>query len=140
MSNIDLKELLLTYDGRINRAKYWITVVIYLVVMLIALALIFILPWPAGFVAAAILYIAMAISGIFVGIKRLHDRDKSGWWLVLFYVVPSVLGGAGGTIGAEMILNLISLAISIWAIVELGFLRGTAGPNRFGPDPLPPTA
>jgi uncharacterized membrane protein YhaH (DUF805 family) len=31
----------------------------------------------------------------------------------------------------------VSFAITIWAIVELGFLRGTIGPNRYGPDPLP---
>jgi uncharacterized membrane protein YhaH (DUF805 family) len=42
--------------------------------------------------------------------------------------------------GAGIILNLISFAISIWALVELGFLRGTVGPNRYGPDPLSPTA
>jgi len=33
-------------------------------------------------------------------------------------------------------LSLLSFAISIWAIVVLGFLRGTRGPNRYGPDPL----
>jgi uncharacterized membrane protein YhaH (DUF805 family) len=33
-------------------------------------------------------------------------------------------------------LALASVAISIWALVELGFLRGTSGPNDFGPDPL----
>jgi len=31
---------------------------------------------------------------------------------------------------------LFSLALWVWAIVELGFLRGTKGPNRYGPDPL----
>jgi uncharacterized membrane protein YhaH (DUF805 family) len=137
MGNIDLKQLLLTFDGRINRAKYWVAVVAYIVVMVIAVALVFVLPGMIGFIVVGILYIAMAISGVFVGIKRLHDRDKSGWWLLLFYLVPSLLSGAGTSMGGSMILNLISFAISIWAIVELGFLRGTAGPNRFGPDPIP---
>jgi uncharacterized membrane protein YhaH (DUF805 family) len=35
-----------------------------------------------------------------------------------------------------LIFSLASLAVSLWALVELGFLRGTAGPNRYGPDPL----
>ena len=48
-------------------------------------------------------------------VKRWHDRDKSGWFVLI---------------------NLIPLIGSIWAFVELGFLRGTPGPNRFGPDPL----
>ena len=47
--------------------------------------------------------------------KRWHDRDKSGAW-VLVMLIP-VVGW-------------------IWALIENGFLRGTAGPNPFGPDPL----
>jgi uncharacterized membrane protein YhaH (DUF805 family) len=34
------------------------------------------------------------------------------------------------------ILHLISFGITVWAFVELGCLRGTMGPNRYGPDPL----
>jgi uncharacterized membrane protein YhaH (DUF805 family) len=71
-----------------------------------------------------------------VGIKRLHDRDKSGWWLLVFYVLPGVLNTIGESLAAGWIFSLASFAVSIWALVELGFLRGTAGPNRYGPDPL----
>jgi len=52
-------------------------------------------------------------------VKRWHDRDKSGWMVLI---------------------NFIPLIGMIWALIELGFLRGTAGPNRFGPDPLGGTA
>ena len=51
---------------------------------------------------------------IAVGIKRCHDRNRTGWFLLI---------------------GLIPL-VSIWLVVELGFLRGTVGQNRFGPDPL----
>ena len=34
------------------------------------------------------------------------------------------------------ILNLLSLAVGIWALIELGILKGTTGPNQHGPDPL----
>ncbi len=37
-----------------------------------------------------------------------------------------------------MLFNLGSFAISIWGFVEIGCLRGTEGPNQYGPDPLPP--
>jgi len=50
--------------------------------------------------------------------------------------VPALLDGAGRTTGSAVIFGLASLAVSIWAIVELGFLRGTPGPNQYGPDPL----
>jgi uncharacterized membrane protein YhaH (DUF805 family) len=130
-------QLLFGFSGRINRAKYWLAAVIYLVVMLIAVGLAF-----AGDMAtlvilvAVIIYIPIIISGIAVGIKRLHDRDKSGWWLLVFYVLPGVLSGFADQVGLQIILSLASFAISIWGFVELGCLRGTSGPNRFGPDPL----
>ena len=90
-------------------------------------------------------------ASIAVGIKRLHDRDKSGWWLLLFYLVPSILSSIGVFlmfygIGAEetgstiggVVIGLAGFAILVWAFIEMGCLRGTVGPNRFGPDPLIP--
>jgi uncharacterized membrane protein YhaH (DUF805 family) len=77
------------------------------------------------------------ISSIAVGVKRLHDRGKSGWWLVLFYAVPGILTAAAPpTEIAGNLLLVLSAAIEIWALVELGCLPGTAGPNQYGPDPL----
>lgn len=140
MNNTDIVTLLFSYEGQINRAKYWIAALVYFIVMLVAGAILFILPGMTGFILIGVLYVAMAVSGVMVGIKRLHDCDMSGWWLLVFYLVPGLLSGAGTTIGGELVLSLISLAISIWAIVQLGFLRGTGGPNRFGPDPIPAAA
>jgi uncharacterized membrane protein YhaH (DUF805 family) len=83
-----------------------------------------------------IVYIAVIISGIAVGIKRLHDRDKSGWWLLVFYLGPSVLSGLGASTGFQVGFGIASFALALWAFVELGCLRGTAGANQYGPDPL----
>jgi uncharacterized membrane protein YhaH (DUF805 family) len=100
--------------------------------------------WAGGALLAAlvIIYIPLIWIGLAIGAKRLHDRDKSAWWLLLFYLAPSVLSGAAnhaGDVGFS-ILYLASFAITVWAFVELGCLRGTVGPNRFGPDPLAPAA
>jgi uncharacterized membrane protein YhaH (DUF805 family) len=79
------------------------------------------------------------ISAFAIGIKRLHDRNKNGWLIVLFYVAPSILGGVANTSEqavVSFVLGLASFVISIWGLVELGFLRGTVGPNPYGPDPL----
>jgi uncharacterized membrane protein YhaH (DUF805 family) len=80
--------------------------------------------------------LAMIVSGCIVGIKRLHDRNKSGWWLLLFYLLSGVLDVVGMTGKLPLLFELGSVAISIWALVELGCLRGTAGTNEYGPDPL----
>ena len=92
------------------------------------------------YVGAGLLFILVLFSAIAVGIKRLHDRDKSGWWAILFMVLPMLLNGASRagivTPSSSMVLQWVSLALAIWGIVEFGFLRGTVGPNQFGPDPL----
>lgn len=91
------------------------------------------------FIIFLTLVIVSWISAFAIGVKRLHDRNKNGWLIVLFYVVPSILAGianASKHAVASSLLGLASFVISIWGLVELGFLRGTVGPNPYGPDPL----
>ncbi len=47
-------------------------------------------------------------------VKRWHDRDKSGWFVLV---------------------TLIPLIGWLWQLIECGFLEGTPGSNRFGPSP-----
>jgi uncharacterized membrane protein YhaH (DUF805 family) len=143
-------QLLFGFTGRINRGKYWLAALIYFILGLVMATIgYFAEEAPAFQILNAVVSIGVLISSIAVGIKRLHDRDKSGWWLLLFYLVPSLLFGigavvffygvdaeaAGGMIGGG-IMYVLGIAVLIWAFVELGCLRGTLGPNRFGPDPL----
>ena len=76
-------------------------------------------------------------------IKRLHDRDRSGWWLVPFVVFPGLFGRFGDRLGdlpggsyAVTLLGLAAFVLYIWAFVEMYFLRGSSRTNRFGADPL----
>lgn len=92
-----------------------------------------------GMLWLLVLYVPLLWIGLAVATKRLHDRDRSAWWLLLFYALPAVLSNVGDVVGGiGGVLSLAGLAISIWAMVELGLLRGTPGPNRYGPDPLGP--
>lgn len=59
-------------------------------------------------------YIALIWSGLAISVKRCHDRDKSGWFILV---------------------GLIPIVGAIWLFVEICCLRGTEGPNRFGGDP-----
>jgi uncharacterized membrane protein YhaH (DUF805 family) len=134
--------LFFSFQGRINRAKYWLVTLIWLAVWilvgtLLVAAMFTTESWLVPGVIGLVVIIPAIVSGVSVGIRRLHDRDKTGWWLVLFYLVPSVLQSGGGPqAGIGLLLTLAGLAIAIWAIVELGCLPGTAGPNQYGPDPL----
>ena len=137
---MDWKHLLFSFEGRVNRAKYWLVALVTIGVsiaiafLLIAVALNSI----AGFSVLALLILIPTYVGVVVGVKRLHDRNKSGWWLLLYYLVPGILTGIAGDSyeGTNLALNVVGHAISLWALIDLGFLRGTAGPNDYGPDPL----
>jgi uncharacterized membrane protein YhaH (DUF805 family) len=149
--------LLFDFSGRINRAKYWLAVVFWTLVFLLTCGIVLYLigrgvsdfsaedigsviaSFGIGIVVVVLVMIPMVISGFAIGIKRLHDRDKSGWWILLFYFGPPVLDAIGRAVDVSVIsfvLSLASFVIAIWGLVQLGFLRGTPGPNQYGPDPL----
>ncbi len=119
---MDLKWLLFSFEGRVNRMPYWGVV---LVMIVLGSGLNFAVgdfgpgrPMTAGpAILETIVFALFLWVGLAVQIKRWHDRDKSGWWALL---------------------NLLPIIGSIWIFIECGFLRGTHGRNRFGPDPLGP--
>ena len=97
------------------------------------------------------------LPGVAVTVRRLHDTERSGWWLLLPALVMVVVGVAAGMVAAEiaelgasaratamaMSPKMLSLlfAAAAWLVVIGLFLvwfceRGTAGANRFGADPL----
>jgi uncharacterized membrane protein YhaH (DUF805 family) len=114
--NFDAKQFYLSADDRVDRKQWWFRLI--LPVFIITLVLVsFDMATGSynprtGFGTLSGLFMALAvIPSIFVHIKRFHDRDKSGWW-VLIGLVP--------VIGA------------LWFLIERGFLAGTPGPNPFG--------
>ena len=161
MSNINWGHLLFGFSGRINRAKWWltilVTVIINVVVSVVANAsqseTVIGVAGLIGFILGTWIYIAG-------GAKRLHDLNRTAAWLVLFICVPIVaailllasigmtafgLLLAGQTPDAEtiarigmniVVAGLASGVVGIWALIWMGCLRGTVGPNQYGPDPL----
>src|SRR5215510_5338267 len=104
-----MMDLLFGFQGRINRAKFWKAILIYFIAVFVISIIIGIVLGIMGrepsittfAIIGAIIYIPILISGICVGVKRLHDRNKSGWWLLVFYFVPNVLQGMGYWMGSE---------------------------------------
>ena len=107
--------------SRVPRSTFWTLIGCFFAVALFWGQLMISLPseWTEThrviFTAYILLMWPLIVVGVVVQIRRWHDRNKSGWWILL---------------------NLIPFLGSAWALIELGFIRGTKGPNRFGPDPL----
>jgi uncharacterized membrane protein YhaH (DUF805 family) len=148
----------LNFRGRLRRLDFAFFFAVFIAGMMAAVMLARVssgIPNPfsalLGIVVFAIV-VALVIGFFATGVRRLHDRDYSGWMIVIFYVIPLIIGsevGDGKTrigfrfhIGFEegWLIPTISTFILIWAIVELFVLRGIIGPNRYGPDPLGPNA
>lgn len=76
--------------------------------------------------------------------KRFHDRNKGAVWTLPYLAVFAAMIAALMTSNVKpdappaylAVLAAVYLAVLVWTIVELGFLRGTTGQNKFGNDPL----
>jgi uncharacterized membrane protein YhaH (DUF805 family) len=116
---MDWKYLFTSFDGRINRAKFWAGVGVLIALSIVAAILDSILGSDLGGSGTGLIAAIFGLASIFFFIaiyaKRWHDRGKSGWW-TLIALVP-VIG-------------------QIWILVELGMLEGDRGANQYGPDPL----
>ena len=145
-----MSQLLFSFTGRLNRKPYWLTTLAMIASLLVLIILAFVLIGGAaalaatppglgiGLIVLVLIYIPLLWVGLALGAKRLHDRNKSGWWLVLFWVLPGhpARGRRTDRDGIGIVLTGRGFGISIWGLVEIGFLRGTVGPNQYGPDPL----
>ena len=72
-------------------------------------------------------------------IKRLHDRDRSGWWIVPFFFVPTLFDQFSDLLPKSNWGLALAWTMHIpwfWGLVEMFCVPGSVGDNRFGPDPL----
>lgn len=129
------------FSGRSRRKEYWmfalLMVSLYMVAgaVLLSGGLITFLQTEVvadlgpvfwlGATMAALVFLVTLVPSIAVTVRRLHDRDMSGWWYLAFFV--------GGNI--PYVGPLVSIAFLV-----LMCLEGTRGPNRFGPDPKDPNS
>jgi APA family basic amino acid/polyamine antiporter len=104
-------DLLLSFDGRITRSTFWAYLIPY---FLIYVCLIVVAAKTGAYFLLLAYSLLMFLPSLAVNVKRCHDRGRSGWFM-LIGIIP---------------------ILSFWYLIEIGFLRGTTGENKYGPDPL----
>jgi uncharacterized membrane protein YhaH (DUF805 family) len=144
MQSLDWRYLYLSFDGRIGRRVFWIAFLI--VVSLEMTCHLFASRFAEGERLSSIISLAFAYPEFAVFAKRGHDRNISPYVTGAFFVLSTlmdflVVTGLGGSMSAPdtviVVLSLPWMAFAGVLLVELGLRRGTTGPNRYGPDPLP---
>jgi uncharacterized membrane protein YhaH (DUF805 family) len=103
------------FSGRAIRSEYWFWLLFTILLTIAASVVDLAIVSAVGFsMLSTIASLATFLPSLAVAVRRLHDRDQSGWW-ILIALIPLV--------GAIILI--------VWFCQ-----RGTVGPNRFGPDPL----
>ena len=144
------------FSGRAPRAEYWwfvLAIIVAYIVISIVESIIGINRMVAGVYGpiTVLLMLGTLVPSIAVGVRRLHDTNRSGWWILL-PIVPYILGmalggaamvgaasagsamGLGAGMGIASVFLLIGVACAI-ALLVFYCLPGTVGDNRYGPDP-----
>jgi len=106
---------LFSFDGRIGRQSYWLRALLLWGINILAIVA-FALAGDGGAAAlplvilGGVIYFGAFLASLATTVKRLHDRGRSGWF---------------------MLIALIPL-VGLWLLVEVGFLAGNPAPNEYG--------
>ncbi|MFK0300366.1 DUF805 domain-containing protein [Brevundimonas sp. NPDC090276] len=143
------------WRGRLNRSGLYISIGLFYAFGLLALPFQIVLAVATSLEAAwlavglngllLIFGVAMAWNLLGAVVRRLHDRSKSGLWLLLFFgphaavvaLVSRIPFSEQKMITLAMILGMVVAApFLVWGMVEIFCLRGREETNHYGPDPL----
>jgi len=139
---MDWLYLLDSFHGRISRRTFWIAMSVVVVANYLAC-------YAAGYVQGdqlnAIVDLVFTYPEFAIAVKRGNDRDWPLWPIAVFFAgsvlldLFAVLGVAGTDAAPSTPTIAVSVPFTILGLgllIELGFRKGTPGPNRHGPDPL----
>ncbi len=126
------------FTGRSRRKEFWLFILLMIVVSVVATTIDSMLGMSGlifGVYGPLTLIVALALltPQLSVSVRRLHDTNRSGWWVLLGFV-PVVTMIVSYQTGLA-VLNLLSLVAFV--LIYFFVLEGTKGPNQYGPDPKP---
>jgi uncharacterized membrane protein YhaH (DUF805 family) len=150
------------FSGRSRRMEYWmffvfqflIGIAFWVLMMVVGGAAMMGGGGPGALMAAGggimivmalycLVGLALIIPGIAVAVRRLHDTNRSGWWLlaplagyvIMFIGTGMVASGSTGAGGILAMLGGIAALVMALVLLVFMFLEGTKGPNKYGADP-----
>ncbi len=147
------------FSGRARRSEYWLFQLLQIVIYIGLIAMIIV---GAGerltdvgqmmarglgaFALIGIVALASFLPNLAVTVRRLHDTDKSAWWLLLY--APGMISAvmavqalstsgthvAAGALGPAALFSLVGKGCNLVMFIMM-CIRGNSGSNRYGPDP-----
>jgi len=103
-----------TFRGRAQRAEFWYwTLFAVLATLAGQIADTPLFERSHSGLFAPLISLGLFLPGWAVGIRRLHDIDRTGWWMLIAFTIVGLI------------------LLFVWTCI-----KGTSGQNRFGPDPL----
>lgn len=133
-----IQQWFFSFRGRVGRRDFWLWQAIWVLLT----SLLFFLAGNdlldtqmAAFGIVCLLWPASAIV-----VKRLHDRDRRGYWALLLIAAWLLMAGNWSMTGEVLqwlIGRVLPFIILAGLILDLGVFRGTVGDNRFGAAPMP---
>ena len=137
------------FSGRAPRAEYWwffLGIIIAYILLLFFVCFLGNGKKVVGMYGplTALLWLATIVPSIAVGVRRLHDTNRSGWWMLLPFVPyaialalagPAIMaGGVGAGLGIAFLFMFVGMICAIVLLV-LMCLGSNPGENRYGPNP-----
>ena len=136
-------QLLFGFSGRLARLRYFLLSLIP-AILFFGTGIILAIDFAAGLagikepalVACAALFLLAGIVGLSLTVRRLHDLNLTGWWILAIWIVPSAVEyGAVRLVNNPQLGSTLSSVIALVIGLFLWLAPGTRGANRFGSDP-----
>jgi len=136
-------QLLFGFSGRLPRLRYFLLSLIP-AILAFGTGIILAIDFAGGMagirepllVACAVVFVLAGIVGLSLTVRRLHDFNLTGWWILAIWIVPSAVEYAAvQLVNNPQLGSTLSSVIALVIGLFLWLAPGTRGANRFGPDP-----
>lgn len=121
------------FKGRASRSEYW-WFALFMFLVNISSSIFWLLPSAIASSLSLLLGLALLPASLGVTVRRLHDRNLSGWWLTVPFTLIASLGLFGHAVFTPLA-DLLSFGVCLILLIIL-CMPSQPGPNRYGPNPL----